>query len=81
MATPLESEFEFYRQNQADFVDRYNGKVVVLKEHKVIGVFENETDAIEETKKKHELGTFLVQRVGPGEQSYTQTFHSRVAFA
>jgi len=34
-----------------------------------------------ETSKKFELGTFLVQKVEPGTESYTQTFHSRVAFA
>lgn len=38
------------------------------------------TVAVSETKKAHELGTFLVQKVAPGTEAYTQTFHSRVAF-
>lgn len=81
MANPLEAEFEFYLKNQTDFVEKYNGKVIVLKDQKVLGVFDDETEAIKETQKTHELGTFLVQKVEPGSKSYTQTFHSRVAFA
>lgn len=81
MADRLQSEFEYYLRNQAAFVEKYNGKVVVLKDQEVIGVFDAEEEAIKETQKKHELGTFLVQRVEPGSKAYTQTFHSRVTFA
>lgn len=81
MAKPLEREFEYYLKHQNDLVKQYRGKFVVIKNEKVIGVFDDELEAITETSKNHELGTFLVQRCEPGDENYTQTFHSRVAFA
>jgi len=77
----LEKEFEFYLKHQEELVKKYNGKVLVIKDEKVINVFENELDAINETSKTYEIGTFLVHRCEPGEQNYTMTFHSRVMFA
>jgi len=77
----LNKEFEYYLANQDALVEKYNGKFIVIKNEEIIGVFDNELTAVEETSKHHELGTFLVQPVFPGENSHTQMFHSRVAFA
>jgi hypothetical protein len=74
----LEDEFQFYLDHQPEFVDRYQGKVIVLKNHRVIGAFSSEGEAVREASKQHELGTFLVQRCEAGEESYTRTFHSHV---
>lgn len=76
----LKEEFKYYLDNQQSFVDLYNGKVIVLKDKKVIGVYDNEENALHETKKNHEVGTFLIQKCTEGTDAYTQTFHSRVAF-
>ena len=54
---------------------------VVIKDKKVIGVYDDQATAVSETQKTHELGTFLVQKVEPGTDAHTQTFHSRVVFA
>ena len=81
MNTPLQKSFEFYLDNQKELVKKFNGKFIVIKGEKVIGAYDDEVAAINETCKKHALGTFLVQYVEPGADSYTQTFHSRVAFA
>jgi hypothetical protein len=81
MESPLKREFEFFRANQDALVKQYNGKFIVIKNQAVIGVFDDQATAVAETQKVHPLGTFLVQRVAPGSDVYTQTFHSRVAFA
>ena len=81
MSNPLEKEFQFFLDHQDDLVKKYNGRFVVIKSGKVIGDYAEEVDAIRETAKDHELGTFLVQKCEPGRESYTQTFHSRVAVA
>ena len=80
MASPLEKEFEYYLKNQEQFVKQYNGRVLVIKDCAVIGVYDSDQEAIEETTKEHELGTFLVQLCEPGADSVTQTFNSRVVF-
>ena len=68
---PLEAEFEYYIKHQDKLVKQYNGKVVVIKDNKVLGVYDNDNEAIYETRKEHKLGTFLVHLVGPGEENYT----------
>lgn len=78
MASPLEEEFKYYIEHQDDLVKQYNGKVIVIKNRKIIGVYDSDFEAIKETSAHHELGTFLVQKCEPGSDSYTQTFHSRV---
>jgi hypothetical protein len=78
--TDLRSEFHYYIENQKKLVKKYNGKFIVIQNNAVIGAYDSEIEAIKETVKKHKLGTFLVQKCSPGTESYTQTFHSRVAF-
>lgn len=67
----LKDEFHYYLAHQDEFVSRYNGKVIVLKNHEVIGVYDGEFAAAKETLKTHADGTFIVQRVTPGEEAYT----------
>ncbi len=76
----LEKEFNYYLQHQKELIEKYKGKFIVIKDDAVIGAYESELEAVKETLKQHELGTFLVQKCEPGSESYTYTFHSRVAF-
>lgn len=80
MNDQLKKEFKYYLDHQAEMVEKYNGKYVVIKEGQVIGAYNTDLQAVTETQKSHRLGTFLVQRVSPGDAAYTQTFHSRVVF-
>lgn len=77
---PLEAEFEWYLDHQDELIKKYDGKVLVIKDQTIIGVYESEEEAITETSKKESLGTFLIQRCTPGDEAYTATFHSRAAF-
>jgi uncharacterized protein DUF5678 len=81
MPSPLQQEFEYFLAHKTELLAQYNGKFVVIKDKKVIGAYDDELKAIAETQKTHELGTFLVQMVVPGDAGTSQTFHSRVSFA
>ena len=81
MTTPLEKEFKYYIEHQDELVAQYDGKFIVLKEGIVLGAYDDELAAVTETRKNHELGTFLVQGVSPGTAAYSQSFHSRVVFS
>jgi hypothetical protein len=76
----LENEFRYYKDHQDDLVAKFRGKYVVIKDQKVIGVYDSEIDAVIESSKEHKLGTFLVQKCEPGKENYTAVFHSRVAW-
>ncbi len=76
----LEIAFKYYLDHQAELVDKFNGKYLVIKNQEVIGVYDAEDTAYFETEKLHEAGTFLIQFCEMGDSAYTQIFHSRVSF-
>lgn len=80
MTSPLKAEFDYYLAHQDELVQRYNGKFIVIKGQRVLAAYDEQLAAVTETAKIEPMGTFLVQRVAPGTEAYTQTFHSRVAF-
>ncbi len=77
----LEKEFNYYIDHRDQLVKDYGGRYIVIKDDRVIGDYNTQNEAIEKTiKNQHELGTFLVQHVQTGDESISQTFHSRVVF-
>ncbi len=74
----LEIEFQYFKDHQETLVSQYDGKYLVIIGEQVIGAYESDMKAYEETKKTHSVGTFLIQQCLPGEECYTRTFHSRV---
>jgi hypothetical protein len=77
----LEKEFNYFLKHQEELVQKYNGRVLVIKGDSVIGVYDSEEIAYFETVKTHKPGTFLIQACTSGDASYTQTYNSRVNFA
>lgn len=76
----LDSEYKFYKDNQEKFLKEYKDKVIVIIGQKVVGVYDDETSAYNDSVSKYKLGTFLIQKCVPEEESI-QTFHSRVIFS
>ena len=81
MDAQLKKEFEYYLAHQDDFVRQYDGKVIVLKDAKVLGVYDDVVSAVTATQREHAIGTFLVQKVAAGSASTSQTYPSRVVFS
>lgn len=75
----LQAEFDYFIQNQDDLVASYGGKVIVIKNQRVIGAYDTEWEAYVETQKEHELGTFLIQACEPGPSAYTAVLHPHIA--
>ena len=67
MPSPLEAEFKYFLAHQDELVAKYNGKYVVIKGERVLGAYDDQPSAIAETRKQHELGSFLVQKAGAGK--------------
>ena len=74
----LDQEFKYFIDHQAELVEKFNGKVIVVVGESVVGSYDSELDAYIESKRKYSPWTFLVQRCVPGESAYRQSFHSRV---
>lgn len=76
----LEKEFQYYLDHQTELVKVYNGKYLVIKDEKVIGIFDTQAEAYTKTAEQHEVGTFLIQFCDTGNDSYTHNYYSRVTF-
>lgn len=50
--SPLKKDFDYYLAHQAEMVEKYNGKFVVIKDGEVIGAYDNELAAIVDAQKK-----------------------------
>lgn len=70
--------FNFYLDNQSDFVKKYNGKYLVITKDGVMGAFDNEPQGYYDAVKKFGLGNFIIQLCTPGDGAYTQHYFSPV---
>lgn len=69
--------FLYYLAHQDELVEKYNGKVIVLVDQKVIGAFDSHHDAYWAAVKQYPLGSFMIQLCTPGPEAYTIRAHSR----
>jgi hypothetical protein len=74
MTDKMRDAFHYYLTHQAELVTLYDGKVIALQEGRVLGAYKDEGEAIAETLKTEQQGTFIIQRVSPGDRDYTVRF-------
>jgi hypothetical protein len=59
----FEAENKFYEENRKTFREKYLGKRVVIVKDKVLGAYDTDSEAIDETTKTMELGTFCIKYI------------------
>ena len=59
---PLEKEFNYYLKNRDRLMGEHGSMYIVIKTDQVIGAYETQDEALEETLKDHALGTFLMRQ-------------------
>ncbi len=74
----LKEEFQYYIDNQPELFDKYPNRHLVIKDKQVVADFSSLMEAYNYATTHFEVGTFLLQHCTAGQESYTQTFHSRV---
>lgn len=74
----LENEYKYYENNKTEFLDKYFGRFLLIKNTELIGAYASEEEAYENAlKNKFEVGTFLIQEC-KSDEALKQTFNSRV---
>ena len=63
--------FDYYLAHQDEMVSLYDGKVIAIKGTRVLGAYDSHGDALRETSKSHQPGTFIIQKVSEGDKDYT----------
>jgi hypothetical protein len=74
----VEKEFKYSVDHRDELLKTYRGQVLVIVDEEVVGNYDTVQDAWDDAVEKHEEGTFLIQRCMDDEDSFQQTFHSRV---
>lgn len=72
----LERAYEFYLHNQEELVKKYLGKLIVIREEEVLGVYDSYSEAANATYPHYKRGTVLFQEVREDESENTVTFFS-----
>ncbi len=71
MNKELEKTFQYYIDNLNELYEKYPKKYIVLKDCKVLGVYDNYESALKESLVNNKLGTFIIQFVDINPSSYT----------
>lgn len=74
--TKLNKDFEWFTLNNKKLFKKYGAKYLAIKDKKVIGVFDDYSEGVNQTKETEKLGTFLIQQCGKDESVYTNSIAS-----
>lgn len=76
----LDKEFNFFMEHKQELASKYDGKYIVIVGDCIVGVYDTNEDAYEESLKNYKLGEFFIQECSSDASSYTMVFHSRVIY-
>ena len=74
----LNTEFKYFLDHQSELVKKYNNRVLVIIGEKVVDDYADYDQAVFQSLKKYDPGSFLLQECTEGEEAYTDTFYSPV---
>lgn len=75
-------DFKYFLDNHNDLYSEYPNKMLVIQDKKVVFAEDTFQEALNKALENGLMpGTFLIQECTEGEESYTQSFSSRVVFA
>lgn len=69
----FEAELSFFVAHQEELVAQHRGKVLVLRDREVAGVYDDPLTAFLAATKQFAPGTFMLQPCEPGPAAYTVT--------
>jgi hypothetical protein len=72
---PLKKNLDWYIANQRDLSAKYNGKVLLIVDQKLIEAFASMENAYQTALKSYAPGTFTLQPCSPDLDSYTLTLY------
>lgn len=66
----MNKDFAWFQKHYTEFQKEYGKSYIVIKNQKVIGVYNNYAEAVKKTSITEELGTFIVQECDPCCEAY-----------
>lgn len=72
----LKKDLEWYIANQRELSQKYNGKILLIVDQRLIAAFGSMQEAYATAIKDYAPGSFSLQPCSPDSDSYTLTLHS-----
>ena len=73
---PLKKNLEWYIANQQELAAKYNGKVLLIVDQRLVQAFDGMGEAYAKALQSYTPGTFTLQPCSPDADSYTLTLYS-----
>lgn len=77
----LDKEYQYFKDNRQELLKKHKNKFLVIQNEKIVGSYNTELEAYQESVKKFELGTFLLQQCVEEKSEEKAIFHTRVIFS
>lgn len=74
--SPLRENLDWYIANQKELSARYDGKILLIVDQKLVRVFDSMAAAYATALKSYKPGSFTLQPCSPDADSYTLTLYS-----
>lgn len=65
------NDFNYFIEHYQEFKKKYGHKFIAMQNQSILGVYDDEITAINETSVKYPLGSFIVQECNGDESGYT----------
>jgi len=73
---PLKKNLDWYIANQKQLAEKYNGKVLLIVDQKIVKAFDDMAEAYAEASKHYAPETFTLQECSSDSDSYTLVLYS-----
>ena len=72
----FDKELAFFIAHQDELVEKHRGKILVIRDEQIEGVYASPLEAYLSAQKRFPAGTFMIQPCEPGPDAYTVTINS-----
>lgn len=66
----MSEDFAWFKEHYKEFQDKYGDSFIVIKNKKILGIYNSYGTGVKETAKTEQLGTFIVQKCSPDYIAY-----------
>ncbi len=71
-----DKDFEWFLDNYSELSEKYGDSFLAIKDKTVLGNYGSYIEALKETEKNEELGTFIIQHCNGDNSGYTNYISS-----